>query len=113
MSVQHDAHQEIAKSETLTEQAKEKAKLLADGSPIGELKSKLVLALDRLRVINGSLVQYRGMIEQMGAMGETLRPQIAAIEADRSAVDIELNDLIDQLDALGVKVNLVRRGGYR
>lgn len=113
MTVQHDAHQEIAKSEVLTAQAREKAKRLDDGTPIGSLKAKVILALDRLRVINGTLSQYRGLMQSIGTGAESLQPQLDAIQADRDTVDAELDDLLEQLDKLGVKVNIVRRDGYR
>lgn len=113
MTVQHDAHQEIAKSEVLTAQAKEKAKGLDDGTPIGNLKSRVILALDRLRVINGTLSQYRGLMQQIGPGSESMQPQLDAIQADRDTVDAELSDLLEHLDKLGVKTNIVRRDGYR
>jgi hypothetical protein len=101
----------IKRNAELAEQAKKKAKALDDGTHIGRLKAKLILALDDVRTKRSLVALWALFAEKEN--GSFYEEQHALAEVDLREAKEAAAEVEAELGELGIEVKIVRRKDYR
>ncbi len=99
----------VNRNAELAQAAMAKARALRDGTPEGDTKAELILALDAVRVQKNIVAIWR----IMGDDGDSTKAAYAKAVAELETAKNHVIEVARRLDDLGVKLSFVRRDDYK